>query len=477
MMKQTTKEKKLKKKSTGSAGPEQKDTAAVSSGAAEAAGTSETPEKAEASGNKGEQLPDGTGGAGDAGKGRVIDRKVLEKRRKQRILRRRIAAVVIVILIIVAALIVLWKLGVFKKKDPDKVLTPTVTRIEYTPRGEYIVSAVDGVVVICDENGATGIDAEGKWKWNSTLSASEPVFSPAGDLLLVTDKGGRSIWAFDGSGLKWRHITDTAIISAFLSGPLAGGGSRSSKAEPDLITVCEQEDFESAVILLSQNKGTLTEKFTRRFGKYHMLAAAEAPDRSQLAATGVYYEGGTLTGCTVFMRTSDGEVYSTLLSDSEVYLQLRYLNDGTVFASNSDSLKLIRKLPSVSGSGDTEKVLWSRNGGRKLIVDTAVTGGNTCIAAFRDDNVSGSGGMSELKYFDRAGNVTKTVEIRGGIGDLEVYGGNVAVFTEDAVYLINAGGNIIGTCDFESRPLNVAFMDAKTLAVNTASGIDIVSFE
>ena len=171
---------------------------------------------AEEAGNKGEQLPDGSGGAGNAGKGRVIDRKVLEKRRKQRILRRRIAAIVIVVLIIVAALIVLWKLGVFKKKDPDKVLTPTVTRVEYTPRGEYIISAIDGVVVICDENGATGIDAEGKWKWNSTLNASEPVFSPAGNLLLVTDKGGRSIWAFDGAGLKWRHITDTAIISAFL---------------------------------------------------------------------------------------------------------------------------------------------------------------------------------------------------------------------------------------------------------------------
>lgn len=468
MMKQKTKGKKLKKKSAESGRPEQKEPAAVSVDAAEAA---------EASGDKGEQLPDGTGSAGNAGKGRVIDRNVLEKRRKQRILRRRIVALVIGVLIIVAAIIVMWKLGVFKKKDPDKVLTPTVTRIEYMPRGEYIISAVDGIVVICDENGATGIDAEGKWKWNSSLSASQPVFSPAGNMLLVTDKGGRSIWAFDGTGLKWRHITDTAIISAFLSGPSAGGSSRSAKAEPDLITLCEQEDFESAVILLSQNKGKLTEQFTRRFGKYHMLCAAEAPDKSQIAATGVYYEGGTLTGCTVFMRTSDGEVYSTLLSDSEVYLQLRYLNDGTVFASNSDSLKLIRKLPSVSGSGDTEKVLWSRNGGRRLIVDTAVTGGNTCIVAFCDDNVSGSGGMSELKYFDRTGSVKNTVEIRGAIGDMEIYGGNVAVFTEEAVYLINSGGNIIGTCEFESRPLNVAFMDATTLAVNTVSGIDIVSFE
>ena len=71
-MKRTTKEKKLKKR-TESAGPEQKDTAAVSKGAAEAPGTGETSVTAEEAGNKGEQLPDGSVGAGNAGKGRVID--------------------------------------------------------------------------------------------------------------------------------------------------------------------------------------------------------------------------------------------------------------------------------------------------------------------------------------------------------------------------------------------------------------------
>ncbi|MBO4326666.1 MAG: hypothetical protein J5950_05300 [Clostridia bacterium] len=418
------------------------------------------------------------GDAGDkTGQGRVIDRKVLEARRKQRIRRRRIIALIVLVLIIAAVIILLWRLGVFKKRDPDKVLTPSVTQVEYTPRGEYIMSAVDGTVVICDENGVTGIDTDGKWKWNSTLSAFNPVFSGEGDVILVTDQGGKSIWAFNGSGQLWRYISENDLICAYIAGPVSGSGgsSRSSENGPDIITICEQEDFESSVTLLHTEKGKLVEKFTRKFGKYHMLSASESSDRSQLASAGVYYEGGVLTGCTVFLRTSDGEMYSTLVSDGEVYLQLRYLSDGTLFEANSDSLRLVRRTPSVSGSGDTEKVLWTRSGDRKLIVDTGVIGKDKFAAAFSDGNSSG-GGMSYIKFYDRNGNVTKTSEILGSVKGMEILSGFLTVWTDKTVYLLNQGGNIIGTSEFESAISGASFMDTRTLAVNTAAGIFILSF-
>jgi hypothetical protein len=407
-------------------------------------------------------------------KSRVIDKEILEKRRKQLVIRRRIIAAVVLLLLIVAAVILLWKLGIFKKlkkSDPDKVLTAELTQVEYTPRGSYIMGAVEGCIIICDDNGVTGIDPEGKWKWNSTLSAYNPVFSGDGRLILVTDQGGKSIWAFDGSGFLWRHISENALICA-CAPSVSSSGSGSSY---DVITICEQEDFESSVTLLKQENGRLSEVFTRKFGKYRMIAAGEPSDGSQIAASGIYYEGGTLSGCTVFMRASDGEAYSTILTDGAVYLQLRYLKDGTLFAANSDSLKLVRRIASVSGKGDTEKELWSRNGGRKMIVDTGVTSGNKCVAAFCDDNVSG-GGMSELRYYDRSGGSSGTTEIKGRIRGMEVSGEFVAVFTEDSVFLVNAGGNIIGSYKFETEPVDIAFMGSKTLAVNTAGGIYIVDF-
>ena len=409
-------------------------------------------------------------------KNRVVDPKVLEQRRKQRIRRRRIAVAIIALLLVAGIIVLLWKLGVFNKKDPDKVLTPVVTKVEYTPRGEYLLGAVDGILVICDENGVTGIDPEGKWKWNSTLSAYDPVFSGAENMILVTDQGGRSIWAFNGSGQLWRYVSENKLICAYVADPTAGKDS-SGYSTSDIITICEQEDFESSLTLLSQTKGKLTERFTRKFGKYHMLSAAGSKDRTQLAASGVYYEGGTLSGCTVFIRSSDGEVYSTIISDGQVYLQLRYLDDGTLFAANSDSLRLIRKLPAVSGSGDVEKELWTRSGDRKFIADTCVAGGNSFAAAFSDDNVSGVGGMSEIRRYDRSGNVTGTTEIAGNVKGLESFSGFLAAFTDDKVFLINPGGNIIGTGEFDSQISDAAFMDSRTLAVNTASGIFILSFE
>ena len=407
-------------------------------------------------------------------KTRVVDKEVLEKRRKQLVLRRRIIAAVIVLLVIIAVVVVLWKTGVFsrlKKSDPDKVLTASVTQVDYTPRGEYIISAVDGCVVICDDNGVTGIDREGKWKWNSTLSAYNPVFSGDGNIILVTDQGGRSIWAFDGSGQLWRYISDNNLICAYA--PAVSSGSDSSY---DVITICEQEDFESSVTLLRQSGGRLTEVFTRKFGEYRMIAAGEPANGSQVAASGVYYKGGTLTGCTVFMRSSNGEAYSTVLNDCEVYIRLGYLSDGTLFAANSDSLRLMRQTAAVSGRDDTDKVIWSRNGGRKMVVDMEVTSDSKCVVAFCEDNVSG-GGLSEVRYYDRSGELKKAVEVKGRICGMAVKGSSAAVFTEDSVILLNASGNIIGSYEFETAPGNVAFVDNTTLAVNTPGGIYIVAFE
>lgn len=409
--------------------------------------------------------------------GRVIDKKVLEERRKKRIRNRRIAAAAVVLFVIVLTVILLAVFGVFKKlkrNDPDRELKAVVTEVDYTPRGGYRMSAVEDCVIIYDENGVTGIDTEGKWKWNSTLSAYDPVFSGHGDVVLVTDQGGKSIWAFDRNGFLWRHITETPIICAYVTDHSARSGDSGTSC--DIIALCEQEDFESSVTLFRQANGKLSEVFTRKFGKYHMLAAQEVRDGTQLAVSGVYSEGGNLSGATVFIRSSDGEVYSTVLSDGNVYLQLRYLNDGTLFAANSESLTLMRKLPSVSGSGDTEKEIWTRNGGRKMIVDTGVIGGDRLAAAFSDDNVTDGGGVSEVRFYDRSGEVTGTAAVSGRIRSMEVTGSRVCVCTDNSVFLINGGGTVIGCSEFVSNVLGASFMDDNTVAVNTGSGLYIVSF-
>ncbi|MBR5968047.1 MAG: hypothetical protein IK001_05555, partial [Lachnospiraceae bacterium] len=86
------------------------------------------------------------------------------------------------------------------------------------------------------------------------------------------------------------------------------------------------------------------------------------------------------------------------------------------------------------------------------------------------------GGMSYLQFYDRNGNDTQTTEILGSVKGMEILSGFLTVWTDKTVYLLNQGGNIIGTSEFESAISGASFMDTRTLAVNTAAGIFILSF-
>ena len=421
--------------------------------------TKDKSEKAGASG------PERTGGATQ--KSRVIDPKVIEERIRQRRRRRIIFFAAVAAVIIVAVLLALHFTGIFDrlgKRGDDGMLVSAAIRVEYTPKGTHRLGSSGDCLIISDGNGITGIDRDGKWKWNSTLSASNPAFSGHGDVLLVTDQSGKSIWAFDGSGFRWRYISEMPLICSFVS----PSGS-------ELAVVTEQENFESAVTFLNVKKDVHSERFTRRFGTYRMLAAAVSGDAAQLAASGVYYSGGSLSGTTVFMRVSDGEVYSSILTDNSVYLQLRYLDDGTLFAANSDSLRLVRKLPKVSGGDDTDREIWSRNGARTMVVDTGVVGGDLCAVAMTEAN-SSSGGVSSVVFYDRSGKETASLGITDSIIGMETRGNRAAVFSSDTVYLISRSGKLIGQHKLDSAISSIVFAGSGVLAADTADGIYLIEF-
>jgi len=401
--------------------------------------------------------------------GKVIDDKVLAERRKKRRRRKIITAVVIIAVLLILALVLMKVFGVFDKlrpKDPDRMLTAEVIPVEYTPRGTYKVDAAGGCVIFFDDGGVTGIDAEGKWKWNSTCAAADPVLRGDGDVLLVVDHGGMSVWAFGEKGLLWRYISPDPLIGAFAS----DGGNR-------LITLCEQEDFESSVTLLEAEGDKLVEKFTRRFGSYRMLTAACSEDDTQLAASGMYSESSGISGVTVFLRVSDGEAYASKITDGNIYMQLNYLSDGTLIAASSESLILTRKLPAVSGRDDAEKELWSRMGGRQLIVDTACVGGSKVAVAFADDNSSESAAnSSEIAFYGSDGVRSASAKVSGAVTELCTFGDTVCACAGQNIYLLNTAGTVIGSCEFEYEVRDIAYLEDRTVACDTENGVYIVKF-
>ena len=458
-MKKHTKDKDKRKKKTADAPKTNVPEAPVRDGAPEGAAD-----------NAPENAPENAADAGGQGK-KVIDPKVLEERRKKKRRRRIILGIVIAALLIAGAVVLLIHFKVFdklKKKDPDRPLTATVKRVEYTPKGSYQMTAAGNVLIVCDENGITGIDRDGKWKWNSSLSVRDPAITAREGSILITDQGDRSVWAFGPDGFLWRYIAGNTLISAYYS-----------NSGKELMVLSEEDEFESSLTLLSIDGDKLIERFTRKFGTYHMLAAAETSDRSQLAVSGVYYTGGTggiLSGVTVFLRVSDGEVYSSLLTDNNVYLQLNYLKDGTLFAANSDSLRLLRKQPAVSGKDDCDKELWSRAGGRTMIADTAAFGNDLCAVVYCDDNTSGTGGLSDFVLYDRDGKEKARTEIRGRVLGMETCGDKAALFTDNSVFLLTRSGTVVATSQFVEKVSGIAFLGTGSLAVNTASGMFIVDF-
>ena len=458
-MKKHTKDKELKRSNA--------DAAEANVPAAPADGSA--PEAAQ--NGAGETAPGSDNESGSGQSKRVIDPKVLEAHRKKKRRRKVILGVIIALILIAATVFLLIHFKVFdrfRKKDPDRQLTANVKRVDYTPKGSYLMTAAGDVLIVCDENGITGIDRDGKWKWNSSLSVRSPAITAREGSVLITDQGDRSVWAFGPDGFLWRYIADQPLISAFYS-----------DSGKELLVLCEQEEFESSLTLLSIDGDKLTERFTRKFGTYHMIAAAETSDRSQIAASGVYYTGGTggvLSGAAVFLRVSDGEVYSSLLTDNNVYLQLNYLKDGTLFAANSDSLRLLRKLPAVSGADDRDKELWSRAGGRTMIADTAALGNDLCAVVYCDDNTSGAGGLSAFVLYDNNGKEKARTEIRGRVLGMETRGGKAALFTDNSVFLLTRSGTVVGTGQFVEKVSGIAFLGSSSLAVNTASGMFIVDF-
>ena len=189
---------------------------------------------------------------------KVIDPKVLEARRRKKRRRRIVLGLIIAAVVIAAAVFLLIRFKVFdkfKKKDPDRQLTAAVKSVDYTPKGSYEMTAADGVLIVCDENGITGIDREGKWKWNSSLSVRSPAITARGDSVLITDQGDRSVWAFGSEGFMWRYIADNPLIAAYYS-----------DSGKELMVLCEQDEFESSLTLLGIDGDKLTERFTRKFG-------------------------------------------------------------------------------------------------------------------------------------------------------------------------------------------------------------------
>lgn len=404
---------------------------------------------------------------------KVISRKKFEALKQQQRRRRRITYTVLGVLAFVLILILGYSFGIYEKLldamgiKRDISVTPVLTQIEYEPRGDYVIGAVQDCIILCDENGVTGLDRDGVWKWNVRCTIEKPLMRCGESFVLISEYGGKCIWAFDANGQRFRYDSAVPVIGAF------SGDSGAS-----LIVLCRQNDFETSATYLTCNDGILNEVFTRKFGTYHMIAGAQSAYPDFLALSGVYESGGEMTGSVVFMRTRDGEVISTAVTEGQVYPILQYLNKDTLFAANSQSLRLLRRVGTASSDKDVDLEVWSAGGGRLALADAVCADERYCVAAFREENVTESSStVSSLIYYNKSGKEKHHVEVEGRIEKVLSLGNTVVAYTDRNVYMYNIVGNYIGKQELSSDIRTVSYLDDRNVMVACQDGIYRVSFE
>lgn len=410
---------------------------------------------------------------GDTKEKKTVSKKTFEALRKRQMRRKKIAITSFCALALALVLVLLYCFGVYEKfleaigVEPDISVEAVVSDVSYVPKGESIVGAVQNCIVVCDENGVTGLDKQGAWKWNVSCPVVNPVMQCYDDFIILLDHDGKNVWCFDQNGQRWRYDSDKSILGAF-----------SSDAGDALVLLCSQQDFETSVTYLNYKNGALTETFTRKFGTYHMITGSRSPSKESLVVSGVYASGGELTGAAVFMRVRDGEVFSTVVTQGQAYLYTEYLNNDTVFAANSESLRYLKRVGTASAKQDQEKVLWSRDGGRTSIADVACVDQTRCVVAYKEDNVQETAGAkSSLIYYNSDGSVYRTIHLDGNAQGVETRGRTVTAYTDETVYMFNEKGNRIGSHAFSSKIQSVSYIGNREIIVVCQEGMWRVSFE
>ena len=337
----------------------------------------------------------------------------------------------------------------------DVYVDPVGVVIDYTPKGRCVSTAVKDTIIIADEDGVTGLDREGKWKWNKFYDLNDPVFETYKNLVLLTDVGGTSVFAFNEEGLLWQLQFDKGIIASYYN------------EKTKHILVLHNEDEYKTCLTVYDAKNNNKPLFTRKFGAYYMTKADISSDASQLAVSGFYQEAGISTAVISFLRTRDGEVYTTEVFDDNIYPYITYLKDNTLFAASSDQIVRIVRETTASSKKDTEKIVWERNANSVGLVCVNSFNDEYFIGAFSEINTNlvSDTTISVVRVYDTKGEVKKSFEVEGKVKGITTGKDTFAVFSEHSVSMYNLKGVLISKYDLLSNIQSVDYIDTRVLLV------------
>lgn len=307
----------------------------------------------------------------------------------------------------------------------DVSVVPTITEISAEVRGEIDIGGTKNVFMVHDEKGVTGYDISGQWIWNEACSIENPFVQECDKYTVIADIGGTAVYAFGKDGVCWKYGAANPIISVFARGDFVG-------------IIHEENEYLCALSMFKHNSKTksLEEVFTKKISNHYMISGAISKDCKQIALCGAYTEGDTLCGIISFIKMSDGETFANETIKDNIYLKIDYVNNDTVFASNSDSVVMVKKELTVSAKNDKFAECWDRENKTERIIDAVTLGNGTYAVAFIGENTD----ESIVKGYDKNGKECFNIKISGNIIGIDAESEFFMAYTNTHIYAYNNKG-------------------------------------
>lgn len=401
-------------------------------------------------------------------KTKVIDNSEMNKRRETKQNRKTHILLICIGVALAVFLVVFFAVGGYEKIldflgiERDVSVTPTVTYVEAEIKGNILLAGKNGTTIVYDEQGVTGYGTDGKWKWHEMCSVSNPAFSDCGEFAVVADVGGTAAYAFDENGIVWKYGSGNVIKSVFGKGKF-------------ICIIHEENEYLSAATIYEYDSKTssIQELFTRKFSTHYMLTGAISNNGKQMVLSGVFSDGGVASGIISFIKMADGEIFSGEVTENNTYVKTFYASDDSVFAVNSDSVRVFYKEMSVSSGKDRENVLWNRNSKQDSVVNASLLNDKYILIAIGNENAD----KSTVKAFDTSGKESLNLEIEGNIIGMDSEGETFMVYTDSHAYLYNSKGLLIGKVEAGFKIAHAVCTDSRHIGICGEGKLLTASFE
>ena len=380
-----------------------------------------------------------------------------------------IPALIIIFIVVIIIVLLSFKgsrtmiFNFFSNKDA--VLIAKATDIDYSIKGSCRTAVFGEDIIVCDENGITALDKYGKWQWNEKTNFITPVISVKGEYMLITDIGGTSVHLYKNLKLLYKENFPLGIISSNLG-------------KNGCVMVIQKEESYQVSVSMIKPEGDPKIAFTRKFGDTFVMASAMSDDGDQIITSAMNMAENEGNSSISFLRTSDGEVFSTEIIQKELFPLVWYMPDNTVFLSSGESIRRIKKTSSSSDTFDINETIWAKGSSNLVISCGSKVMNKYLVIAFYPDTSSPLviGGRSTIKIFDNDGKEKSSFIFEGEATGISSSKDTVAVYSDNRVTLYNISGKIQGEYTNGSNIKDVSFISNKEILISSKDKIVYVEF-